>query len=139
MNEQGDGIVEWDYTKPWYHGSPERLTYIRRGSTITQDRDLARVFSHRPTLVSCYTDSEGRYRIKHSGTRPGFLYRVAENVSVEDVYPHPRTTMQPGDEWLTKRDLRVELISTTTVVPEESFTPQESEELRRRMGLKRTQ
>ena len=129
--------MEWDYAKPWYHGSPERLTYTRQGSTITQDRDLARVFSHKPTFVSCYTDSDGRYRLRHSGTRPGYLYRIAESVSAEDVYPQPRTTMRSGAEWITMRDLRVELVSTTIVVPEEMLAQDELDELQRRFALQR--
>lgn len=129
--------MEWDYTKPWYHGSPQRLTYLRSGSTVTQERDLARVFSHKPALVECFTDDGGRCRMKHSSTQAGFLYRVAEAILPEDVYPHPRTSMEPGQEWLTNRELRVELISTTDVVPEELFTQEELEELQRRMREKR--
>jgi len=37
-----------DYSKPWYHGSPLKLDVLRAGSTMTQWRDLARVFSHKP-------------------------------------------------------------------------------------------
>jgi hypothetical protein len=63
----------WDFTKPWYHGSPKVLDVLRAGSIITQDRELARVFSHKPTLVS--VDDAGEMRqIKHNGTEAGFLY-----------------------------------------------------------------
>jgi len=130
--------MEWDYSKPWYHGSPERFTYLRSGSTVTQDRDLARIFSHKPALVECFTDDDGQRRIKHSGTMPGFLYVISGEIQPGDVYPHPRTAMEPGQEWLTKRELRVELISTIDVVPEESFTQEELEELYRRISAERT-
>ena len=36
----------------WYHGSPLVLEVLATDSTITRNRDLARVFSHRPTIVS---------------------------------------------------------------------------------------
>lgn len=124
--------MDWDRLKPWYHGSPERFAYLRCGSTITQDRDLARVFSHKPSLVECYVDGEGRRRVKHSGVKAGFLYRIAEEVQPEDVYPHPRTTMEPGQEWLTTRELRLDLVSTTEVVACESLTQEELDALRRR-------
>ena len=113
----------------WYHGSPLELTTIRKGSTITQERDLARVFSHKPPLVSI--DDDGS--IKHTGRQPGYLYVVAEDVAPDDVMPHPRTTMRPGDEWLTTREMRVELICPTVPVPEELLSDQELTDLRERL------
>jgi hypothetical protein len=104
-----------DYHAPWYHGSPVELEILRTGSTITQWRELARVFSHKPIVVSVSGDHE----IQHNGTRPGFLYEIAEPIAPEDVEQHPRTTMDPGDEWLTHRELRLRLIGKTTVRPEE--------------------
>lgn len=44
--------MDWDYSRAWYHGSPIVLASLVPGSTITQDKDLARVFSHKPSLVS---------------------------------------------------------------------------------------
>jgi len=116
--------------KPWYHGSPFVLTSLLTGSTITQDRDLARIFSHKPALVSQDTDDEGKRILKHTGNQPGFLYRIAEAVKPDDVYPHPQTTMGPGQEWLTTRPLRVELLCSTQVVTEELLTASEIEALR---------
>lgn len=78
-----------------------------------------------------YVEGNGQRRIKHSGVMPGFLYRVCEEVELGDVYPHPRTTMEPGQEWLTSRELRVELISTTEVAREERMSEQEVEGIRR--------
>jgi ribosomal protein S18 acetylase RimI-like enzyme len=109
----------------WYHGSPLHLAVLRVGSTITADRDLARVFSHKPAIVSI--DDDGT--IVHTGTVPGLLYRVAEEVGPEDVYPHPRSSMGPGKEWLTRRELRVELIGPTQVVEGERLTECEVAEL----------
>jgi len=125
-------MAECDYSKTWYHGSPLRLTTIRRGSTITQDRDLARVFSHKPTLVSISDDE----KIKHNGRAPSFLYCVAEDIRPTDVYPHPRSSMEYGKEWLTNRDLRVTLIGPTKIVEKEMLTEEEVEELWRKARLR---
>jgi hypothetical protein len=76
----------------WYHGSPYELTSLRAGSTITQDRHLAEVFSHKPAIV-CINDDGS---IKHTGQLPGFLYRVAEPVAPEDAYAHPRRPCRRG-------------------------------------------
>lgn len=109
-----------------------RLTAIREGSTITQDRDLARVFSHKPTLVSISDNGA----IRHNGVTPGFLYCVAEQIQPADVYPHPRSSMEPGKEWLTTRELRVTLLAPTRILDKERLTEEELAELRRRLSLK---
>jgi|SaaInl4_150m_RNA_FD_contig_31_1477428_length_834_multi_3_in_0_out_0_2 hypothetical protein len=112
----------------WYHGSPLELTYVREGSTITQDRELARVFSHKPPIVSVGDDG----RIKHTGTQPGFLYAIDEEVRTEDVVPHPRTTMEPGAEWLTTRNLKLRLVCPTDLLQDELLSEEELRELRER-------
>jgi hypothetical protein len=113
--------MDFDPTQPWYHGSPFELTTIREGSTITQNRELARVFSHRPECVSVSGDGT----IKHTGTMQGRLYIIAEEIESGDVTPQPRTTMGPGDEWLTTRELHVELLCLTEVMQEERLTDTE--------------
>jgi hypothetical protein len=60
--------------------------------------------------------------LQHNGIQPGYLYEVAELVTPNDVDPHPRTTMRPGDEWLTTRDLSLRLLGETQVQPEEFLT-----------------
>jgi len=121
----------------WYHGSPVRLTYLRVGSTITQDRGLARVFSHKPSLVVQEVNDRGESAIKHDGKETGFLYRVAEPVMEGDVRPHPETTMMPGQEWLVNRELRVELIGPTEPLPEEALSEDEIASLRRKLADRR--
>ena len=122
-----------DYTQPWYHGSPFELTTLRVGSTITQRRDLARIFSHKPMIVSI--DDEGH--IKHNGALPSYLYIIDEAVAPEDVEAHPRTVMGPGDEWLTHRELRVRLLGMVEPRPEELLTEAELEDLRRHIAARR--
>ena len=113
--------MDFDSILPWYHGSPVDLAILRAGSTITQNRELARVFSHKPAIVSISDDG----RIRHNGTRPGYLYAISEDVGPGDVVPHPRTTMAPDAEWLTTRELRVRLLCATRPAPEEALTPDE--------------
>ncbi len=122
----------------WFHGSPRKLEILSVSSTITQDRDLARVFSHKPSLVSQEHDGTER-QIKHSGAEPGFLYLVAEPVTELDIWPHPTSTMAPGQEWLIRRELRVELIGPTEIEPQEVLKPHEIEELRDRAALQAQQ
>jgi len=119
-------MKHWDYSRPWYHGSPFKLKTLRKGSTITQDRDLARVFSHKPTLVSISESG-----IKHDGKKPGFLYQISENIKANDVYPHPHSSMQEGKEWLTTRELRVKLLGVTKIIEKERLTEEEIAKLRK--------
>jgi hypothetical protein len=109
--------MNFDITNPWYHGSPLELTSFRAGSMITQKRELARIFSHKTTLVSVSDDG----RIKHNGSRLGYLYIIEEEIKPDDVIPHPHTTMAAGDEWLTKRELSVQLLGLVETMPGEQL------------------
>ncbi|RIK31035.1 MAG: hypothetical protein DCC55_36855 [Chloroflexi bacterium] len=111
--------MEWDVSTPWYHGSPTKLTSLRTGSTITQDRELARIFSHKPGLVSQDVDGAGKLILKHNGTQPGYLYRLVEPIGPADIEPHPASTMAAGQEWLTRCELQVELVEPTIIDPAE--------------------
>ena len=94
---------------PWYHGSDKLFSELASGSTITQWRELAEAFSHQPGWLSYEDDGS----ISHNGTKPGDLYVIDEPVAVgEDIYQHPRTTMDSNAEFLTKRPLRVKLVKT---------------------------
>jgi len=98
--------------KKWYHGSNCRFDVLREGSTITQWRELAEAFSHKPTALGY--DDDGV--ILHNGTEPGYLYEIDEPIEVgDDVYQHPRTTMDANAEFLTRRELRVRLICEVPV------------------------
>lgn len=110
--------MEFDPCQAWYHGSPGRFSVLRSGSTITQKPDLARVFSHKPAIVSISDDG----KIKHNGSQRGYLYVVAEEVFPKDVVPHPHSTMQPGDEWLTTRDLALHFLGPTILRADERLT-----------------
>ena len=115
--------------RTWYHGSPLVLTLLHAGSTITQNRRLAEVFSHKPSIVSVLNDGT----IQHDGTAPGYLYRIAKEIGPDDVYPHPRSTMAPGQEWLTRRELQVTLIGPIQVTHQEQLTAREIAALQERL------
>ena len=44
-------MQDFDYTLTWYHGSQQELTTLRIGSSITQNRNVAKGFSHSPSLL----------------------------------------------------------------------------------------
>ena len=110
--------MKFDPTQSWYHGSPLELSFIRTGSTITQKRELARIFSHKPTIVSISDDGQ----IKHNGTMSGYLYIITDEIAPKDVIPHPQTTMSDGDEWLTTCELHLKLLCPTELVSSELLT-----------------
>lgn len=120
-------MEELDYTRPWYHGSQQELTTLRVDSSITQNIDVARAFSHRPSLV--VTGDSGA--IKHNGSDPGFLYIVAEEIGPEDIYPHPHPVNVGRWEWLTKRELRLRLLELTEVSEDERLDEEEIARLHR--------
>jgi hypothetical protein len=116
----------------WFHGSPLRLAVLTAGSTITPVYDLARVFSHKPSLVSI-DEVGGELRLEHNGLQAGWLYRVLD-VREEDVHPHPTSSMPEGLEWLTCRDLALELIGAVEIRPEEFLSDETVMRLKKRAG-----
>jgi len=98
-----------DYGAPWYHGSPEELAVLRSGSWITQFREMAKAFSHKPSLMSLDDDCE---HVKHNGRLRGYLYTVSEPVRPEDLC-YLRDTAQT--HWQTTRDLKLRLVSELAV------------------------
>ncbi len=121
--------MEEDNQAPWYHGSPHHLTTLRPGSTITQNRRLAEVFSHKPSLVTIEDDGA----IRHNGTAQGLLYQIIEAVQPEDVTPHPRTSMPLRFEWLTTRALRLTLLGPVEIREEEILTEADLKEIQKRL------
>ena len=91
----------------WYHGSNMIFSELKEGSTVTQWKELAEAFSHRPKRLS-YDDNG---IISHDGKEKGYLYMLDEPIVVDiDVYQHPGTVMDKNAEFLTKRPLKVTLI-----------------------------
>ncbi len=124
-----DPLAAWDFSLPWYHGSPLQLETLLPGSTITQDEALARVFSHKPQIVVLDDDRT----LRHNGALPGLLYTIDEPLGPPDIYPHPRSSMPPGLEWLTRRPLRLRLLGPVPLDPTQLLTPQDIADLLSRM------
>jgi hypothetical protein len=116
----------------WFHGSPFAITRLRKGSTITQDQHLAEVFSHKPSIVSLEEDGT----IRHNGKLPGTLYIIAEPIDPEDIIPVRFSTMEPGKEWQTQRDLQVKQISNVIIKPEEALSTKEIVKLQQKIQRK---
>ena len=93
---------------------------------------IARIFSHRPQIVSQYDDGS----IKHDGTTSGFLFIIDEEISGADVYPHPHPVNESYWEWLTTRELKIRLVEETVVREEEFLTDDEIANLRQRRERK---
>ena len=113
-----------DYTAPWYHGSPSVLTVLQKGSWITQVKEIAKAFAHKPTIISMSDDGE---TVKHDGTLPAYLYIVAEPITPDDVALLPKTAMT---HWQTQRDLAVTLLQDLPVSDPPQLTEAELADLK---------
>ena len=92
----------------WFHGSNKVFDILEKGSTITQWRELAEAFSHKPRILAIDDDNS----IIHNGKEYGYLYILDESIEIDmDIYAHPRTTMDKDLEFLTKREIKVKLIT----------------------------
>lgn len=121
-------MTDWNYNLPWYHGSQRELTTLRVGSSITQDHDIARVFSHRPSIHTLEEDGTR----KHNGTTFGYLHIVDEPITAADVEPHPHPINESKWEWLVKREVKVRLVEQPALREEELLTEEDIAALRRR-------
>jgi predicted transcriptional regulator len=112
----------------WYHGSSLKLETLRKGSSITQIEKLAQAFSSQPSIISAYDDG----KIKHNGKSKGRVYRVADEVNVDDIYEHPRSSMEKGWEYITKKEFKLELLYEYEVThyPEDILSEDEIRKLR---------
>ncbi len=121
-------MQDFDYTLTWYHGSQQKLTTLSVGSSITQDKTVAKAFSHRPSMLT----QSGGGTVKHDGATPGYLYTVVDEIGPNDVYPHTHPVNATRWEWLTNRELKLELIEQTIVADKERLTDQEIADLKRK-------
>jgi len=111
---------------PWFHGSPVHLSRLRAGSRVTPFREIAKAFSHKPSLLSISDDCR---EAKHDGDKPGYLYVVAEAVGPGDI------TLLEGTgrtHWQTNRDLQVRLIQSVPVSDPKRITESEKKHLKAR-------
>ncbi len=111
--------------KIWFHGSPLELKTLQKGSSITQIEKLAQTFSHRPTIVSVSDDG----KIKHNGKTKGRVYRIADEVTADDIFEHPRSSIK-GWEWITKKNFKLEFLYEISYTPDDILSDTEIEELK---------
>jgi len=111
----------------WYHGSNKAFEILEEGSTITQWKELAEAFSHKPTILAIDDDNS----IFHNGKEYGYLYIVDEPIEIDiDVYAHPNTTMGKGLEFLTKRKIKVKMVKDIGY-PSEEYQKLSEEKLKK--------
>ncbi len=94
---------------PWYHGSPTKLSSLRKGSMVTPFVEIAKAFSHKPKLLSM---SEDMKSVKHNGQIPGLLYVVAEEVTEDDLVELSDTKQT---HWEIRRDLHANLVADVPI------------------------
>jgi len=111
---------------PWYHGSPQRLCILRKGSWVTPFKEVAKAFSHKPSLMSLSDDCGA---VSHDGSLPGFLYVIGETVGAGDVSELPGTA---HTHWKTQRDLRVDLVAELPASDPPLLTPEEIADMKKR-------
>lgn len=133
--------MDADYRRRWYHGSQQKLTTLRAGSSITQNRSVAKAFSHRPSLVAMSYGGEGEpqpdeWKVRHNGVTLGYLYAVADEIGPDDARPHPDPINTSRWAWLTNRDLKLELIEETVLTANERMTDEEITALERKQREK---
>lgn len=110
----------------WFHGSNKVFEILEEGSTITQWRELAEAFSHKPTILAIDDDNS----IIHNGKEYGYLYILDESIEIDiDIYAHPRTTMDKDLEFLTKRKIKVKMI-TDVGLPNEEYQKSSEEKIK---------
>ena len=110
----------------WFHGSPLNLEKLGKGSSITQIEKLAQAFSTKPTIVSVSDDGS----IRHNGKEKGYIYQIIDTVTPDDIYKHPKTTMDEGWEWITRKEFRLEFLYAYTSEPEDILTEDEIKALK---------
>ena len=117
-----------DYSQPWYHGSPVELDVLRKGSSVTQLKEIAKAFSHRPSRMSIEDDECSS--VKHNSSLPGRLYVISEAIGPDDVEYLANTA---GTHWQTQRDLQVRLLAELAVDDPPLLNEEEIAELREAM------
>jgi len=117
-------VTQCNCDAPWYHGSPHRLSVLSKGSWITHFKEIAKAFSHKPSLMSLADDCQ---TVKHNGALPGFLYTIAEKIGPADISELPDTA---HTHFQTHRDLSVHLVAEIPVSQPPLLTAKEIADMR---------
>jgi hypothetical protein len=92
----------------------------------TQLEKLARAFSTKPAIVSV---SDGGI-IKHNGNVKGYVYKIIDTVTPDDIYIHPKTKMDESWEWITRKEFRLEFLYEYESIPDDILSEDEISTLR---------
>ena len=115
-------MMTYDASGKWYHGSPLKFKVLLRAAQSHKTVTWRAFFRTNQTLFR----SMMMGILCTMALKPGYLYEIAETLlSLEDVIPHPRTTMRPGDEWLITRPLKVTLLCETRPDPQEFLSTED--------------
>ncbi len=60
----------------WYHGSPDKLSVLKKGASVSPYVEIASAFAHKPTAlqISVHESNQGmELVIRHNEQRPGHL------------------------------------------------------------------
>lgn len=118
--------MEFGHSGPWYHGSPFKLTVLRKESVVSPFKEVAKAFSHKPPMVSMSDDYSV---VKHNGELSGFLY-VLTDALPGDVVEMPGTD---STHWVIQRDMQVELLTALPVSDPPLLTEEEITNLTRNL------
>jgi hypothetical protein len=99
----GKNKIDDNTSTIWYHGSPNKLEYLKQGSSITRNKKLAIAFSYKPSYVSVNNDGS----IDHDGNKKGYLYKINEEINYNDIKKHPSCLDDDPWEYKTERNLRI--------------------------------
>lgn len=94
---------------------------------MTQFKELAKAFSHKPSLISFGDDHQ---TVKHDGQEPGFLYALFGPVSADTVSYLPHTALT---HWQTQCDMCVRLLSELPIDDPPQLSAEEVAVMRREM------
>ena len=103
-----------------------RLEKLCKGSSITQLEKLVRAFSTKPAVVSVSDDGS----IRHNGMEKGYIYKIIDTVTPDDIYIHPKTKIDESWEWITRKEFRLEFLYEYESIPDDTLSEDEISTLR---------
>jgi hypothetical protein len=99
----GNSKIDDNKSEIWYHGSPLKIDFLKKGGSITKNKQLAIAFSYKPAYVSVNDDGS----IEHNGNIKGILYKINEKIDSNDIEKHPACLQDDPWEYITKRELKL--------------------------------
>lgn len=96
-------------SKVFYHGSPYKLEYLKKGCDFTPYKEIAIAFGSKPLSLSV----EDNNVYFNPSIITVYLYEIDEVVNYnDDYYDRPRSLFEKGYELRTNREIKLKLIQT---------------------------